>query len=165
MSNYRTNMLKETLRIIAVLLLLIVAIADDFPFYSKMKDPKTQFVLAIITIGFILYDSIFGFIMGLVLMLIYYEIYKKVKNIKKIKTSENTTENSQKITPVMMDYITNDHLLSAQNNVVHENNYNTEVKGLLKGFNNEGMYSAQGMDKENLSKAGYDYNDKYFSYE
>lgn len=157
-------MLRETLRIIAVLLLLIVAIADDFPFYSKMKDAKTQFVLAIITIGFILFDTIFGFIMGLVLMLIYYEIYKKIKKIKK-SSGDNTVNNEKKINPIMMDYITNEHLVSAQNNVVTENNYNTEVKGLLKGFNNEGMYSAQGIDKENLSKAGYDYNDKYFSYE
>jgi hypothetical protein len=159
-------MLKETLRIIAVLLLLLVAIADDFPFYKKMKNPITQLVIGMILIGLIFYDSVFGFIMGLVLMLIYYEIYKKIKKIKENESSSSQTKKEQNdAKPIMLDYLTNEHLIAAQNNIVKEENYNTEVKGVLKGFNNEGMYSAQGIDKENLNKAGYDYTDKYFSYE
>jgi len=159
-------MLKETLRIIAVLLLLLVAIADDFPFYKKMKNTITQLVIGMILIGLIFYDSVFGFIMGLVLMLIYYEIYKKIKKIKENESSSSQTKKEQNdAKPIMLDYLTNEHLIAAQNNIVKEENYNTEVKGVLKGFNNEGMYSAQGIDKENLNKAGYDYTDKYFSYE
>ena len=51
---------------------------DDFPFYEKMKSPATQLFLGVIVVACIYYDAIFGFITGLVVLLIYYEIYKKI---------------------------------------------------------------------------------------
>lgn len=149
-----------------ILLFILILIMDDFPFYKKMKQPYVQLVLAIFTVMLLLLDPILGFIISMVLMLIYYEIYKKIKMIKENESSSLETKKEQGVAkPVMLDYLTNEHLIAAQNNIVKEENYNTEVKGLSKGFNNEGMYSAQGIDKENLNKAGYDYTDKYFSYE
>jgi len=160
-------MLKETLRILAVVLLLIVVIMDDFPFYGKMKDPYTQLFLALVVIAMILYDPLFGFIMGLVVMLIYYEIYQKVK-VSKVENNVVTTDgnkiNEVSNNAILLDYITEEHLVSAQNNIVDKNNYDTEVKGVEQGFNNEGMYGAQGIDKQNLNMVGYDHDDKYFAF-
>lgn len=156
-------MLKDFLRIFAFILLLIVIIADDFPFYDKMKSSITQLFLAIVIILMIFYDPLFGFIMGLVIMLIYYEIYKKIKKIKSVKVDE--PGNVEESPRMMMDYITDEHLHSAQNNIVDVDNLNTEVKGLQNGFNNEGLYGAQGIDKQKLNFGGYDQDDKYFSYE
>ena len=157
-------MLKEFLRIFAFVLLLIVIIADDFPFYDKMKNSITQLFLAIVIILMIFYDPLFGFIMGLVIMLIYYEIYKKIKKIKSVEVKDQSS-NAEEYQPIMMDYITDEHLHSAQNNIVDVDNFNTEVKGLQNGFNNEGLYGAQGIDKQKLNFGGYDQDDKYFSYE
>ena len=73
------------LRGLALIAFLIILIMDDFPFYSKMKQPYVQLVLAILAVCLIIIDNIFGFIFAMTLMLIYYEIYKKIKK----KTENN----------------------------------------------------------------------------
>ena len=74
-----------------ILLFILILIMDDFPFYKKMKEPYVQLILAIFTVFLLLMDPILGFIISMVLMLIYYEIYKKIdiKNGKIIKNNGN----------------------------------------------------------------------------
>lgn len=153
-------MLKESLRILAILLLFVIIISDDFMFYEKLKNQATQFFIAIFVILCVFYDATFGFLMGLIVMLIYYEIYKKLKirkNEEKAIVIDN--ENPKKINSVKLAYITEEHLKSAQNNIFDENNMGKEVKGLEHGFNNEGIYGAQGLDQQKLNVAGYDATD------
>lgn len=156
-------MIKETLRIVAVILLLIIIIMDDFPFYNKLKDPSTQLFLAVIILACIYYDTTFGFIMGLVLLLIYYEIYKKIIISHENTVTENMTETSADLPPnkahlrqpMKLDYISEAHLLAAQNNIFDMENMNTEITAV--GFANDAdvVYGAQGLG------AGYDKDDKY----
>ena len=161
-------MFKETLRIFAVLLLIIIAIMDDFPVYNKMKDVTTQLLLAVVVISCIYFDTTFGFILGLVLMLIYYEIYKKIKvavdDIEIAKVIGPYNESSTSTIPeasnascsiIKLDYISKEHLLAVQNNIFDTNNYTSEVKGVDKGFNNEDVYGAQGLDIDHLNYIGY----------
>jgi len=153
-------MLKESLRILAILLLFIIIISDDFIFYEKLKNQATQFFIAIFVILCVLYDATFGFLIGLVVMLVYYEIYKKLKiRINEEKTIIVDNENTKTIKNVKLAYITEEHLKSAQNNIFDENNMRKEVKGLEHGFNNEGIYGAQGLDQQKLNVAGYDATD------
>lgn len=153
-------MLKESLRILAILLLFVIIISDDFIFYEKLKNQSTQFFIAIFVILCIFYDATFGFLIGLVVMLIYYEIYKKLKiKINNDKTIIIDEENEKQIKTVKLAYITEEHLKSAQNNIFDENNMNKEVKGLEHGFNNEGIYGAQGLDQQKLNVSGYDATD------
>jgi len=155
-------MIKEALRIVAVFLLFIIIIMDDFPFYEKMKDTGTQFFMALCVLLMIFYDVTFGFIMGLVLMLIYYEIYKKIiitheKELadaeKDIKDKQSKAQQPQQATlPVTkIDYISEAHLLAAQNNIWDVSNFNTEVKGV------DGI-GAQGLQD------GYDPGDMYYTW-
>jgi len=156
-------MIKETLRIVAVILLLIIIIMDDFPFYNKLKDPSTQLFLAVIILACIYYDTTFGFIMGLVLLLIYYEIYKKIIISHENTVTENMTETSAGLPPnkahlkqpMKLDYISEAHLLAAQNNIFDMENMNTEITAV--GFANDAdvVYGAQGLG------VGYDKDDKY----
>jgi hypothetical protein len=144
-------MIKEGLRLIAIFLLIIIIIMDDFPFYAKMKDAGTQLFLALIVLAMIFYDVTFGFIMGLVLMLIYYEIYKKI--IIQHEKEQYNQSNIQRsveggIGPTKIDFISESHLLQAQNNVWDVNNFNTEVKGI------------DGLGAQGLS-IGYDSSDIY----
>jgi len=71
-------MFKEVCRLLAFIGLVIIIIFDDFPFYNKIKTPQVQLVLAILVVIALFYDTIFGLLLGLVLLLIYYEIYKKI---------------------------------------------------------------------------------------
>lgn len=186
-------MFKETLRVFAVFLMLIIVIMDDFPFYSKLRDPSTQLFLGTFIIVAFYYDTVLGFILGLVLMLIYYEIYKKIKIKKSIEqTVEHYTKSNDKNTselntdagkkehaiaprvipgaiPIDVDskcdfklnYISEEHLLAAQNNIFDAKNYTTEVKGIEKGYNEEKVYGAQGLDSENVNVLGYDTEDRF----
>jgi hypothetical protein len=151
-------MLKEGLRITAVFLLILIIIMDDFPFYYKLKDPTIQLFLGLIVLALIFYDTTFGFIMGLVMMLIYYEIYKKIisdhERELELKEKESTTPpkniyKSNRVCTTKMDYISDAHLLAAQNNVYDVQNFNTEIVGLQNAI------GAQGLDK------GYDNSNTY----
>ena len=162
-------MIKETLRIVAILLLIIIIVMDDFPFYAKMKDPSTQLFLAILVLACMYYDTTFGFIMGLVLLLIYYEIYKKIIISHERYVSENMTDNvspsmnvqtvknnKQLAVPSKLDYISEAHLLAAQNNIFDMANMNTEITAF--GFANDAdvAFGAQGLG------TGYDHEDRYY---
>ena len=247
--------IKNALRLVSVLLLIIIIVMDDFPFYEKMKDPATQLFLGVLVVALIYYDAIFGFIIGLLVLLIYYEIYKKIiskeeerqKLIQKINDMENmqntatvpnipsrfmgahesinssykppsTLLSSQKpdfvrdtpifiqpsaissvsqkekdatiidtilsqspsntaipknngsitITndinkPLQMDYISEAHLLAAQNNIFDVQCYKDEIKGIDKGLNNEKVYGAQGLDFEQVNYRGYNKNEIIYS--
>jgi hypothetical protein len=151
-------MIKEGFRLIAIFLLIIIIIMDDFPFYAKMKDAGTQLFLALIVLAMIFYDVTFGFIMGLVLMLIYYEIYKKIiiqhekeqhnqSNIQRSAEGDVATYRDHQ-GPTKIDFMSEAHLLQAQNNVWDVTNFNTEVKGI------------DGLGAQGLS-IGYDSSDIY----
>jgi hypothetical protein len=184
-------MLKIALRLFAILLLLIIIVMDDFPFYNKMKDATTQLFLALFVICCIYYDTTFGFILGLVLMVIYYEIYKKIKKqivsttaprnpdapvIENMTDAQdmnsvsddtlNSLESSKKAyqscgQDIKLNYISEEHLLAAQNNIWDSENYAKEIKGIDKGFNNEEVYGAQGLDYKKVNHVGYSENE-YF---
>lgn len=183
-------MFKETLRVFAVFLMLIIVIMDDFPFYNKLRDPMTQLFLGTFVIGTLYYDTVLGFILALVLMLVYYEIYKKVKvkknivntiehytksNNSDVNVVDNKTENAiaprvipgalpvdvKKECDFKLNYISDEHLLAAQNNIFDTHNFTTEVKGIEKGYNEEKVYGAQGLDSENVNVLGYDHADRF----
>ena len=142
-------LLNDALRVSALALLVIIIIMDDFPFYNKMKDPTTQLFLAVIIVLCFVFDTVFGFIMGLVLLVIYFEIYRKIKLLTKNnkiseKVQPQNEENNQCIRE--LDYISEELLFAAQNNVFDEANLKTEVKGIDRGLNNEPVYGAQGQD-------------------
>lgn len=169
-------MLKLALRFIAVIFLIIIIIMNDFPFYEKMKDNATQLFLAIMIVAFIFYDTTFGFIMGLVLLLIYYEIYKKIIMKHEIQVKENMeakvnkplqesshlyTDASGSYIPDQLNYLSEEHLLAAQNNVFDIDNFKTEVRGIEHGFNNEKVYGAQGLNSEDVNFMGYNREEIY----
>jgi hypothetical protein len=229
---------KNALRLVAVLVLIIIIIMDDFPFYQKMKDPATQLFLGVVVVALIYYDAIFGFVVGLIILLIYYEIYKKIiaKEEQRQKLTTNTETNiteylnipvipnefmgahpvpshkpysapsnmldqnkpdftrdtpvfvqptnnqmntkqqdelaSQSYTSIptiasdaclKMDYISEAHLLAAQNNIFDVDCYKEEIKGVTNGLNDEKVYGAQGLDFEKVNYRGYSKSENIYS--
>ncbi len=157
-----------------ILLFILILIMDDFPFYKKMKEPYVQLILAIFTVFLLLMDPILGFIISMVLMLIYFEIYKKIdikkgKIIKKSddkymlnpllknKIYENFTETDKiKKNIIELDYITEEHLNNAQNNVINDDIYNKELE---KENDNDIYYGVQGLKIGDENITGYNSNE------
>jgi len=78
-------MIVEFLRIIATLLLIVIILMDDFPFYNKLRDQSVQFILALLTLIIIYYDTTLGFIVALILMGLFGSFEEgKDKNFKNI---------------------------------------------------------------------------------
>ena len=80
-------MIINSLRLIAVILLVIILIIKDIPFKSLFKDSMIQFYLALTCMIFLLLiDNIFGFILSICLLLLYFRIYtSELKNKKENK--------------------------------------------------------------------------------
>ena len=119
-----------------------------------------------------IFDYLSGLIYALTLMLIYFEIYKNIgvkKNTLKKETVdndkyntsmnysfiENFMNNEQKKTEkskeILMDYISEKHLVDAQNNVFIENN--SEINISKTDFDIQGI-----KNNDNYSIGGYDLN-------
>ena len=156
-----------------ILLFILILIMDDFPFYKKMKQPYVQLVLAIFTVMLLLLDPILGFIISMVLMLIYYEIYKKI-DIKKGIIKKNDENDKYMLNPlkknsyeyftekdivkkdiIELDYITEKHLDDAQNNVIDSSIYNNELDNKKVDIN----YGIQGLKIGDENISGYNSNE------
>jgi Ca2+/Na+ antiporter len=68
--------------------------------------------------------------------------------------SEENRNNSNKTT--LLPYITEEHLIAAQNNIVNVRDYENEILGIEKGLYNENVYGSQGFDNNNIHMKGYD---------
>jgi hypothetical protein len=158
-------------RIISLLFLIFVTLID-IPINKRLKDPQWQFIIAfIIILILLLIDTGIGFILALAFLIIYFKIYNKyfLRNI--LSNGSNTTNSGNNDSNgsnskdaninnlIKLNYISPEHLLSAQNNIVDINNYNTEVKGFEKGYNNENVYGAQGTDIDKNIFKGYEKTD------
>lgn len=155
-------MVIDFLRIISLLFLIIITIID-IPTYKGLKDPQYQFIIAFIIIFLLLVvDTGVGFILALSFLIIYFKIYNKyfINNILTNNKSEDKNNGNSNYSNSIskLNYVSPEHLLSVQNNIVDINNYNTEIKGFKKGYNNENVYGAQGIDIDNDDFKGYENN-------
>ena len=89
-------MIINSLRLLAVILLVIILIIKDIPFKSLFKDSMIQFYLALTCMVFLLFiDNIFGFILSICLLLLYFRVYtSELKNKKENKKEGESSESS-----------------------------------------------------------------------
>lgn len=79
----------NSIRILAIILLVIILIAKELPFKPLFKDVMIQFYLALTCVLCLLViDNIFGFILSICLLSIYFRIYTSELNNKKDTTKE-----------------------------------------------------------------------------
>lgn len=89
-------MIINSLRLLAVILLVIIVIIKDIPFKSLFKDSMIQFYLALTCMIFLLLiDNIFGFILSICLLLLYFRIYTAELNNKKENKKEGDSSDSK----------------------------------------------------------------------
>ena len=84
---------------------------------------------------------------------------EKYENDNRESIQENLgTLKRENINTTLIPYISEEHLLAAQNNIIDFNNYNNEILGIEKGLHNENVYGSQGFDNNNVHMKGYDNN-------
>jgi len=91
-------MIINSLRLLAVILLVIILIIKDIPFKPLFKDSMIQFYLALTCMVFLLFiDNIFGFILSICLLLLYFRVYtSELKNKKENKKEGDSSDSEPK---------------------------------------------------------------------
>jgi Ca2+/Na+ antiporter len=181
----------NSFRGLALILLVTILIIKEIPFKNLFKDLMIQFYMALTCILFLLLvDNIFGFILSICLLTLYFRIYTNELNLinnnnnsYKVNDANAYTEtvtdkcimnmeqvNSEKKLPVevnnndtncLVPYITEENLLAAQSNIVNPEGYNKEYYGVDKGIYKEDVYGSQGLDNKNIHIRGYDIHNSY----
>ena len=181
----------NAVRFLAVILLVSILIVKEIPFRNLFKDLMIQFYLALSCVLILLIiDNIFGFILSLCLLALYFRIYTSELKSKKETIPSNTSntinhnhnncsndkcvmnmervgiERKKTLEVITQDnslvpYITEENLLAAQSNIVNPEEYNKEIYGVDKGIYNEDVYGSQGLDNKNIHMRGYDVNNEY----
>jgi Ca2+/Na+ antiporter len=85
----------NSLRVLALILLVIILIIKEIPFKKLFKDAMIQFYLALTCILFLLLvDNIFGFILSICLLSLYFRIYTSELNIINNSNNKNNDNNT-----------------------------------------------------------------------
>lgn len=154
-------MIYNIFRFFALMLLLVFVLVKDIKIPVWIKNQYIQLYIAIFIILFLIFiDDITGFIFGIAILVLYFRIYNKELKNKKNQSKENNircvfdntskpnmedfVENKPHKTPCMteIEYVTEEHLLAAQNNIIDVNNYNKEILGI----ENDKVYGTQNLE-------------------
>lgn len=121
--------------------------------FDAFKQPEVQIIVAtfVLTV-LIMFDVYSGLILGIGLIVVYYRLFNEKVSVDSFASSE--VRNKGPMACIMGKYITNEHLKSAQNNVVDETEMDTQIIGMA-GKNSEQVFGAQGTYKK---ISGFDNN-------
>ena len=128
------------------LIVLIVSLFIDINYVQFIINPDVQLILGTVIVAIIVFfDAWVGLLLAIGTFILYLRVYSKKYgiNMREIITGKKTA--NYPMETLVDAYITPKNLEDAQNNIVSENAYNKEIKG-IKGVYNEPVYGAQGID-------------------
>lgn len=132
---------------ILALILLLVATFVPVEMAGFMVRAEAQLILGtVVVLYLVLKDAIAGLIAGVALLLLYFRVYGNKLGLTFQDLIDKNQVSKLWSSPNSSPYVTPAHLLSAQNNVVDQANYEAEMKG-VRGVYGEDVYGAQGIDK------------------
>lgn len=131
-------------RIVALIVVIAASVLPE-PTFAFLQNRVAQFIAGVFAITvMIIYDVYAGFLLGLALLIVYFRL-----TTQDILSWGSLWGDSKRTGGPMMnlvqEYITPEHLHSAQNNVFDINDFNVEIKG-IDGVYGEPVYGAQGLD-------------------
>jgi len=177
-------MITYTLRLLALVLLFIIILYPTIPYPKLFKNASIQLYLALVAmIILLIFDNVTGFILSLCLLVLYFKLYNnELKQKKAISNDDKTQGKLEKMSndklicsldkpckiqneqkednkplKTQIPFISEEHLLAAQNNIFDEENYNNEILGVA----DEKVYGSQGLDKNHIHMQGYSIYDSY----
>lgn len=132
-------------RIIALLLVIGATVTPVGNFSEILESRVVQFVMAVIVVLItIIHDVYTGLLLGLALIILYFRMHSRlIANWGDIPNLDS--RKGGPMAGLVQEYITPEHLQSAQSNVFEMNDYDVEMKG-IKGVYGEPVYGAQGID-------------------
>lgn len=152
----------DILRFLAIVILLMIIVIDNYPYIGIIKDASIQFMLAVFCLFILLIvDNISGFILILALLVLYFKLFNKIliKKTEDVPYEVYINDKDNNIYESIyekVNYTTEKNLIDAQNNIVDNQNYNTEIKILDNGTD---LYSTQGLDVGTVK--GYNKDDMF----
>jgi hypothetical protein len=130
-------------RILALVFLLLASIVSP-AYFSFVAAPESQLILGtLVVVYIILGDPIAGLMFGVTLLLMYFRVYAAKYGVTILQLMR--PNGAYPMTSLVTDYITPEHLHKAQNNIVNDEDYAMEMKG-VQGVYGEAVYGAQGTD-------------------
>jgi hypothetical protein len=128
------------------LFLLIASTLVDPTSYTLVTRADIQVIIAAAIIFLIVFvDHIFGFIVGLAVLVLYSRVFMKKYGISGFSWPFGSS--GYPMDPLITDYITPQNLEDAQSNVFEKSEYDKAYTG-VNGVYGEAVYSAQGLDGE-----------------
>lgn len=152
----------DILRFLAIIIFLLIVAINDYPYINAIKDTSIQFIIAILCITILLLvDNITGFILILSVLVLYFKLFNKIliKKTEDVPYEVYINDKDNNIYESIyekVNYTTEKNLIDAQNNIVDNQNYNTEIKILDNGTD---LYSTQGLDVGTVK--GYNKDDMF----
>jgi hypothetical protein len=147
------------LRALAVLVFLVVAFIpkESSVMYNFRKQNFQILVATFVVAVILLLDAITGLILGASLLMVYLRLYVGNIDLGFDMDVPKVGNNRYPMTPLFSKYITNEHLHSAQTNVVSEAEIDTQIIGIPVDHV-EDVLGTQGLYKK---VGGIDQDDKY----
>lgn len=130
---------RNAVRILGLGILITATLIDPTPF-KVLTRADIQIVFAALIVFVILFvDHIFGFMIGLSVLVIYSRVFVNTYGVRPF--GNKVTEGQ------VSAYVTEQHLDNAQNNIVDAAHVDEPYKG-VNGMRGEAVYSAQGLDRD-----------------
>ena len=124
-----------SLRVLALILLSVIIIIKEIPFKNLCKDLLIQFYMALTCmIILLLVDNIFGFILSICLLTLYFRIYTSELIIKNDSDKDSSKSNSD-------DVINDKTVVEADDKCIMNMSHVHSKKNSLNAFNNIGNIS------------------------
>jgi len=124
-----------SLRVLALILLSVIIIIKEIPFKNLCKDLLIQFYMALTCmIILLLIDNIFGFILSICLLTLYFRIYTSELIIKNDSDKDSSKSNSD-------DVINDKTVVEADDKCIMNMSHVHSKKNSLNAFNNIGNIS------------------------
>ena len=124
-----------SLRVLALILLSVIIIIKEIPFKNLFKDLLIQFYMALTCmIILLLVDNIFGFILSICLLTLYFRIYTSELIIKNDSDKDSSKSNSD-------DVINDKTVVEADDKCIMNMSHVHSKKNSLNAFNNIGNIS------------------------
>ena len=148
-------MIITSFRVLALILLSVIIIIKEIPFKNLFKDLMIQFYLAVVCMIFLLLiDNIFGFILSICLLVLYFRIYTSELIIKNSVTDTSSTVVKDKtltVTTVDADSADTDKCIMNMSHVHNKKNLPIDVNnigvnddnGLVPYITDENLLAAQ----------------------
>lgn len=139
----------------AAVVVLVAALTVPTRWLGAATSSEAQLLLGTLIVAYLVArDAFAGLLLGFALLAVYFRVH--TDRLRTWGMFGSSSSNTYPMAPLVVgDYITPEHLASAQDNVYDPAAYSTELKG-IQGMYGKGVYGAQALTSDDETVAGFD---------